>query len=350
MDFVAEGPAQLSALIGLGGGLLLGLAARVGRFCTLGAIEDLIYQRSDHRMRMWGVAIAVAILGAFAFIGLGLLPAAETAYLERKWNPTASIVGGLTFGYGMAIAGCCGFGALARLGSGDLRAFVIAMVIGLSAYITMSGPLAKLRLLLFPYELSDRPQGLAHHISDISGLPVAAVGMTAGAAMLCIALASRDFIARPRSILWGAVAGLAVMSGWLFTALIAEANFGETRVTSHTFAGPIGETMLYTMISSSGWPSFAVSSVAGVLAGSMIGALSKGHFRWEACDDPRELRRQMLGAVLMGVGAVVATGCNVGQGITAFALLAYSAPITLLAIFAGATVGLHQLIEGFERI
>lgn len=347
---LAGGSAQLSALIGLGGGMLLGLAARVGRFCALGAIEDLIYQRSDHRMRMWGVAIAVAMLGAFASIWLGLLPADETAYLQRRWNPIASIVGGLTFGYGMAIAGCCGFGALARLGSGDLRAFVIAMVIGLSAYITMSGPLAKLRLLLFPYEMSDRPQGLAHLLSDSSGLPVAAIGLAAGTALLCAALASRDFLARPQSILWGAAVGLAVMSGWLFTALIAEANFGETRVMSYTFAAPIGETLLYAMIISSNWPGFAVGSVAGVLAGSMLGALSERQFRWEACDDPRELRRQMLGAAMMGVGAVVATGCNVGQGITAFALLAYSAPVTLLAIFAGATVGLRQLIEGFERI
>ena len=29
---------ELSALIGLIGGILLGLAARMGRFCTLGAI------------------------------------------------------------------------------------------------------------------------------------------------------------------------------------------------------------------------------------------------------------------------------------------------------------------------
>ena len=30
----------LVALIGLLGGVVLGLAARLGRFCTLGAIED----------------------------------------------------------------------------------------------------------------------------------------------------------------------------------------------------------------------------------------------------------------------------------------------------------------------
>jgi hypothetical protein len=39
LDFVSE--SVFVALVGLVGGVLLGLAARIGRFCTLGAIEDL---------------------------------------------------------------------------------------------------------------------------------------------------------------------------------------------------------------------------------------------------------------------------------------------------------------------
>ena len=49
----------------------------------------------------------------------------------------------------------------------------------------------------------------------------------------------------------------------------------------------------------------------------------------------------------MGVGAILAFGCSVGQGITAFSLLAYSGPVTFVAIFLGARIGLKQLIEGF---
>jgi hypothetical protein len=49
----------------------------------------------------------------------------------------------------------------------------------------------------------------------------------------------------------------------------------------------------------------------------------------------------------MGVGGVVALGCSVGQGLTAFSVLAVSAPVTAAAIFAGAAIGLHQLIRGF---
>ncbi|WP_372893035.1 YeeE/YedE thiosulfate transporter family protein, partial [Rhodosalinus sp.] len=66
-------------------------------------------------------------------------------------------------------------------------------------------------------------------------------------------------------------------------------------------------------------------------------------------EDPRELRRQIFGAILMGGGAVVAMGCSIGQGLTAFSTLAVSAPVTFLAIFAGAALGLRQLIEGFRQ-
>jgi uncharacterized membrane protein YedE/YeeE len=92
---------------------------------------------------------------------------------------------------------------------------------------------------------------------------------------------------------------------------------------------------------------FGVASVFGVLAGAFVGSLVKGHFRWEACEDPRELRRQILGGICMGFGGVIAVGCSVGQGMSAFSVLAMSAPVTLAAIFAGAALGLRQLITGF---
>jgi uncharacterized membrane protein YedE/YeeE len=112
----------------------------------------------------------------------------------------------------------------------------------------------------------------------------------------------------------------------------------------------VGETLLYVMMGSARAPSFAVGSVTGVALGAFAGSLLKGHFRWEACEDPRELRRQIIGAAIMGVGAVLALGCTVGQGLSAFSVLAFSAPVTFAAIFAGAALGLRQLIEGFGRV
>jgi uncharacterized protein len=341
----------LVAAIGLFGGVLLGLAARLGRFCTLGAIEDVLYGGSDTRLRMWGVAIGTAVFGSFALMAGGFLQGTDAYYLSINWLPWASVIGGLMFGYGMALAGNCGFGAIARLGGGDLRSFVIVLVMGVSTYVVLSGPLAPLRDFLFPQSPvlpGQTPPGIAHAISNSTGLPPHAIGMVIGLVILGVSLASKAFRDAPKSAFWAAVVGLAVISGWAGTAWVANTGFEALPVVSHSFAAPLGESILWWMVGSAQPISFAVGSVAGVWLGAFIGSLIKGHFRWEACEDPRELRRQIFGAALMGVGAVIALGCTVGQGISAFSLLAFSAPVTFTAIFAGATIGLRQLIVGFN--
>ncbi len=342
------GEANAAALVGLIGGLALGLAARIGRFCTLGAIEDVLYSSDDRRMRMWALAIGTAVIGTHLAMGAGWLDGSETAYLDRRWNPMATIIGGLLFGYGMALSGNCGYGALARLGGGDLRSFVIVLVMGLSAYVVMSGPLAHARVWLFPVETDvATPQGFSQLAESHWGLSPAVVGGAIGAAILVAGLWSARMRRSPGHILWGIVVGLAIFSGWAGTAWIAHTGFEAEPIETHTFAAPLGDTIFYLMTASGNTLSFSVGSVAGVLIGACLGSYSKGHFRWEACEDPRELKRQILGATLMGPGAILAVGCSVGQGLSAFSVLAYSAPLAFLAIFAGAAFGLRQLISGF---
>lgn len=341
--------AALLALIGLGGGIILGLAARLGRFCTLGAVEDCLYQGNTTRLRMWGLAIGVAGLGTFALIGLGGLNPAQSIYHLAPWSPAFGVLGGLLFGYGMALAGNCGFGALARFGGGDLRSFVIVLVMGISTYFMLSGPLAHLRLAgLAATDMPTQIRSYPDALSALTGLPAVIWGLAISAAGTAWVLWSRDFLRDRRALIWGALVGLAIVSGWAGTQWVARNGFGVFPVNSHTFTSPLGETLLYLMTSSGGGLSFGVGSVAGVLIGAFIGSLIKGHFRWEACEDPRELTRQVLGAILMGFGAALAMGCTIGQGISAFSLLTLNAPLVFAAIFAGAALGLRQLITGLS--
>jgi uncharacterized protein len=92
--------------------------------------------------------------------------------------------------------------------------------------------------------------------------------------------------------------------------------------------------------------SFAVATVLGVVIGSGIVTWRRDELRWEAFDDAREMRRHLLGAVLMGFGGVLARGCTIGQGLSAASTLAVSAPIAILFMILGARLGLFYLIEG----
>jgi uncharacterized membrane protein YedE/YeeE len=337
----------LAALVGLAGGVVLGLAARLGDFCTLGALESAVYGRDPLRLRLWGVVLGVAILATQFGAQAGLIDLGSTYYHAIEWSALGSVVGGLLFGYGMALAGNCGFGALVRFGGGDLRSLVVVVVMGIFGFVALSGPLAPLRVLLFPQPEATGPQGILHDMGQL-GLPPVAVILVLAGGFLAWGLSYRGLRENPRQIAWGVAAGLAVAWCFLGTSWLAAESLGEITVEGPSYTAPVGRTLIFLMTSTAGGITFSVGSVVGVMVGSLIGSILRGLFRWEACEDPRELGRQVGGAVLMGIGGVVAMGCSVGQGVTGFATLAWSGPVTLAAIVAGAMVGLRQLIAGYQ--
>lgn len=337
----------LAALVGLTGGLVLGLAARLGDFCTLGALESAVYGRDQTRIRLWGVVLATAILATQAGAMAGVIDLEGTFYHSIRWNALASVIGGLVFGYGMAMAGNCGFGALVRFGGGDLRSLVVVVVMGIFGFIALSGPLAPIRIALFPQPDATGPQGILHDLAPL-GLPPAVLILGISGGFLIWGLAHSGLRRKPRQVAWGVAAGLAV--AWCFagTTWLASESLGEVAVEGPSFTAPVGRTLIFLMTSTAGGITFSVGSVVGVMAGSLIGSMVRGLFRWEACEDPRELGRQVGGAALMGVGGVVAMGCSIGQGVTGLATLAWSGPVTLASIAVGAMVGLRQLIAGYQ--
>lgn len=346
MDSLADG--HVAALIGAAGGVVLGLSARLGGLCTLGAIEAAFYGGDQRQMRMWGVALGLAIILCGALVGLGQIDLMNTLYHRAQWNPAASIAGGLLFGYGMALAGNCGFGALARVAGGDLRALTVTIAIAISSYMTLTGPLAPLRVILFPVTPSVEPQNIALATSGLLGIPPFAVVLAIGLALIGWAVSSPDFRRSRVHIGWAAAAGLAIVWALWAMSRLNDASFGGVSVEGYTFTASLGKTLIYLMTAPPAGLGFAVGSVFGVLTGAAVASVWRRQFRWEACDDPRELGRQLGGACLMGIGGVIASGCSIGQGLTAFATLAYSAPVTLAAIVVGGLIGLRHLISSFQ--
>ncbi len=332
----------LSPLVGFGGGIVLGLAARLGRFCTLGAIEDAVFGAGVRRLRVWGLAIGVAMFGVVTLTLANMFDPAESFYLARPVPLISTVLGGVLFGLGMALVGTCGFGCLARLGGGDLSGLVVFLVIGITGYIASSGVIGVLRITILPEQATDaKRSGMAHLVSNASGLPAWAIMLMVAGVLL--------FLARPlawRDRVCGLAVGLVVAVGWAVTTWQSEQDFGETVARSYSFVRPLGDTMIYAMTSSGTALTFGVAGVAGTVLGAMLGALKLDEFRWEACDDARTLKRQIIGASFMGTGGVFAMGCTVGQGISAASIMASSAPFFLLAMFIGAWIGLQWLVRG----
>ncbi len=339
----------LVAAFGFAGGIGLGLAARIGRFCTLGAIEDAVFSGDLKRLRSWALAMAVAIIGTWALDAGGLIEIGRSFYLSNAINLPALIVGGLMFGIGMALVGTCGYGALARAGGGDMKSLVIVLVIGISAYMASGGLTAFARTawlepLAFGLPVEQSLGALTGHLTGLPLHHVAPVGIATALTFWC--LRDRDFRTAPRPLLSGVAVGLMIVLGWFATGYFGDDPFDQQRLMSYTFVRPLGDTLIYLMTFTGATINFGIGATLGVVAGSAVGSLIKGEFRWEACDDARELKRQILGGFLMGTGGLLSLGCTVGQGLSAVSVLALSAPIVLASIFAGAWLGLMYLVEG----
>lgn len=336
----------LAGWAGLLVGLLLGSSARLGDFCTLSALETAMLGHDFRRLHIWGIALGVAILATHLADGAGLIDMDRTIYHAIAWNPAASIGGGLLFGYGMAMAGNCGFGALIRAGTGDIRSIIIVVVLGIACYFTLSGPLGPLRDLVFPQQPAAGPNGIAIALAAATGLPAAWFAAALAAGLIVAGLRHPRVRGSALTLACAAGVGLSVTLAFVATTMLSDGGLGGNTIEGPSFTAPVGRAILYLMTATGMLPSFSTGLVFGTLFGAMLASVLQRSFRWEACDDPRELGRQLGGAVLMGVGGVIAMGCTIGQGLTGFATLAWSGPVTLAAIALGAYGGLLQLVRG----
>lgn len=340
--------------LGFLGGMALGMTARSIQFCTLGAIADVIMAANYTRLRGWALAIATAILLTQGLHMTGLIDIYDSIYLVPDFGWLGAILGGLCFGFGMALVGTCGFGNLLRLGGGDLRSMVDFLVLGVAAYMTLRGLTGVGRVMFIEPTNIDLTALGGQGVVDLAGWLLgaapetirAAIAGTVVFALLAYCFTDRTFRQNRRDSLGGALIGLLVASGWVITGILGADEFEPAPLESFTFVAPLGESLVYLMTFSGSVVNFGIGTVGGVIFGAFLASWIRGELRLEAFDDKREMIHHFAGAALMGFGGVAAMGCTIGQGITGMSTLSLSAPLALASIFAGAWLGLRYLVEG----
>jgi hypothetical protein len=316
----------------------------------MSAIEDALVGRDLRGARAWLLALLVAVAATQGLSAFGLADTAASHYASPSFHVTGIILGGLLFGLGMTLVGTCSFGLVVRAGGGDMRAGLTAIIVGVFAFSLTAGVLGPVREWLLGIGMIDL-SGLGGATLDRIVAPHAPAWVSRlGVALVVLALAALALadprVRSRRRLVGGAVAlGLAVALGWLATTR-AVSELQATRVESLSFVAPVGRALLQAMILPFREVGFGVAAVLGVAAASFLAALWRGELRWEAFDDPTEMRRHLAGAALMGIGGVLSQGCTVGQGLAGASALALSAPLFMLAVLGGARIGLSYLIEG----
>ena len=151
---------------------------------------------------------------------------------------------------------------------------------------------------------------------------------------------SASFRGSTKDIIGGLGVGLAVIAGWLATGYLGYDDFEEKTVFplfSLNFVSPVGDTLQSLMIGSG--VTFGIATVVGLVLGSFISSLISRDFELAGFDDARDLGRSIIGAMMMGIGAVAAFGCTIGQGVSGVSTLALGSFVALLSIIVGAVIG-----------
>ena len=337
--------AMLSFLVGI----VFGAVVNKTNFCTMGAVSDWVNMGNKGRLRAWFLAIGIATLVTQTLQFKGIIDLSEAIYLTPNFGWLGYLSGGFLFGVGMTLASGCVNRTLVRVGSGNLKSLVVLIIIGLTAYMTMRGLLALVRINVFEetninlaeHEISN--QGVATLASHALGFAnttlihnITTVLVAGG--LIVYALKGRELRRSFDNILAGVAIGLIIPAGWYITGVVGFDDFEPLRLESYTFTGPIAEGLMYLMTFTGSTINFGIAAVFGMILGSFLYGILSGKFRVESFSGRGDMVRHMIGGVLMGFGGVLALGCTIGQGITGMTTLALGSFLALISIIFGSAL------------
>lgn len=349
--------------------LLFGAIAQRTHFCTMGAVSDVVNMGDWTRMRQWGLAVGVAMIGFGVLVATGVIDAGKTLYATNRFIWLSAAVGGGLFGFGMVLASGCGSKTLVRVGGGSLKALVVFGVMAVAGFATLKGITAVVRVATVDRVALELPTqaALPNLLAQVAGWNVSTAGLLLalllGGGLVIWALRGRDFLTID-NLLAGLGIGCIVVAMWWVSGKLGylaehpdtlqEAFIGTIsgRAEAMNFVAPVAFTLDWFMFFSdkSKVITLGIASVFGVVTGSAITALASRTFRWEGFGGTEDVANHLVGGAMMGVGGVTAMGCTVGQGLSGISTLSLTSFVAVAAILAGAVAAFRYQMWRLERM
>ena len=340
--------------------IVFGALAQRTNFCTMGAISDIFNMGSWIRMRMWGMAVGVAMIGFYVMAWLGWINPSQTTYSAGKVIWLSALVGGAMFGFGMVLASGCASKTLVRIGEGSLKSLVVFFVMGFAAYATMRGMTALLRSKTVDQVTFEIKAGSAvpAWLSAMLGVDPGATGLflalLVGGGLVVWAIFDSDFRSSANNLLAGlGIGAVIVVMWWVIGHLGFVPEHPETleavylgtaggRMEALSFTSPMARTLDWVIsFDATKTLTLGVVAVAGVVLGSFAYSLYNRSFQWEGFHGTQDTALHIVGALFMGVGGVTAGGCTVGQGLSGLSTLSVTSMIAVVGIMLGGILGLR---------
>jgi uncharacterized protein len=325
---------------GLATGGVLGYVLQKGGFCMHTAFRSIVFEKDHSTLRAWLLALAidmiiVNLLFEFRVINIQVAP--------FFW--LAASVGGLVFGIGMVLAGGCTSGTWYRAGKGMLGSAGALVGYAIGATSVSGG-------LLRPVMDALRRPVIDFFGEDLSithALPFGPV--LSRWAVIAIAVAAiiyylsrapeQKFATGWKWPATGTAIGLVGVAAWLASTVSAR-DYGMS------FTQPTVSIVRVILSSETGGVNWATFMVLGVPIGAFAAAVRSGDFAFRL-PAPKRFVQQSVGGVVMGLGAAVAGGCNIGHGITGLSVLSVTSLLATATTMAGVWLGTWVVFRSLRK-
>ena len=341
-------------LSGLIVGIAFGYILQRGRYCVNTAFRDVIFINDFTLLRAYVLGVVITIIGANLIEDMGWLRMLDedgdviTGELYRQaFVPWANIIGGYIFGMGIVLAGGCGSGILYRVGEGLMAALVAVFGFYFGIVTTKFGLLKPIyeSLLSTVVYVGDEEIPTLYNIFGEGMLIKWVVIAVITSVSIPFLLKGNPFKKSPKGkgYYWstaGLLVGVVAIAAWW-----ASGYFGGLP-RGLSFTGPLREFFLALSLGDSRASAAVSRSFAGitfswsslyVLAvplGAYISAKMLKEFKLKV-PPAGELLKVLFGGFIMGVGAQIGGGCNIGHGLTGVSTLAISSVVATIFIILG---------------
>jgi hypothetical protein len=345
----------MSILTAVSLGLLLGYILQRGRFCLNTAFRDIIFMKDFTLFRAYLLSVVVAIIGTNLLEDAGLLMTVsrqtgeivQVGLLRQNFVPVANILGGFIFGLGIVLAGGCASGIVYRLGEGQAAAVIAIIGFFFGVVMTLRGLLSPVYRYLksFKVEIFGKTNPALWDLFG-GGLTVKWITIAVfSIIVLAFVIKGKPAFGKNKTggYTWGLTGlliGLLTIAAWWISSYFGGIPRGLAITT------PLRELFSAVLYRSSHSPfpefsflgvfkgTWGVFFIFAVPLGAYISARNLREFKWKI-PPAKEFLTVFFGSVIMGIGAVIGGGCNLGHGITGVSTMAISSIVTISAIILG---------------
>ena len=318
-------------------GAAFGVVMQRSRLCFVAAVCNGVLIRDWRQLHGYLAAVGVALVGTLILESGGWVAIAESVYRSPSLAWLNLVLGGLVFGIGSLLAGGCASRTLVRSAQGNLGAIIALLGFAIAAMAALFGALAPVRAYLarITVELNGGDGALATQL----GLPLWAPPLVLAAIILVLLLFTGRSLRSPALLVGGALVGLLIVTGWWLTGYLAVDEFDPRPAVSVSISGPLARASLYLISPSQPALAFGIPLVVGMLLGAFISAVVSRDFHWVP-PQPEQVGPSLVGGLMMGTGAILAGGCNVGNGFSGVSTGAVAPLLAMAAIVIGMRIGL----------